>query len=279
MPGVAFKRRRQMRHKDLGVLDGPVLVFGGPYSNRQATQAVLAQAAARGAMPVCTGDVVAYCGAPAQTVAAVRAAGCAVVAGNCEIQLAAAAPDCGCGFADGSACDLLSVGWYGYASARIGDADRVWMGGLPDVISFVHAGARYAVIHGGVSDVARFLWSSTAGAEFESEWDLLEAAIGPVDHVLAGHSGIPFVRDLRRGRWINVGVVGMPAHDGRDVTRFAVLEGGAITVHDLDYDVGGAVADMQAAGLTHGYDRALRSGYWPSEDVLPRDLRRALDRG
>lgn len=268
-----------MRHKDLGVLGDPVLVFGGPYSNLQATQAVLAQAHARGAVPICTGDVVAYCGQPVQTVAALRAAHCAVVAGNCEVQLATGASDCGCGFEDGSACDLLSVGWYGFANARIGAEDRAWMDALPDVMTFVHAGARCAVIHGGVSDVARFLWSSTRAEVFEAEWDLLEAAIGPVDHVLAGHSGIPFLRDLRRGRWINAGVIGMPAHDGRSVTRFVMLEGEKITVQDLDYDVDGAVADMRAAGLTQGYDRALCRGYWPSEDVLPRDLRRFVDKG
>lgn len=34
-------------------------------------------------------------------------------------------------------------------------------------------------------------------------------------------------------------------------------------------------AAMVAAGLTQGYDAALLSGYWPSEEVLPPDLRRA----
>ncbi|WP_420012183.1 metallophosphoesterase family protein [Tateyamaria sp.] len=268
-----------MRHKDLGVLTGPVLIFGGPYSNVQATRAVLAEAEARGAVPLCTGDVVAYCGAPVQTVAAIRASACAIVAGNCERQLAAGAPDCGCGFDAGSTCDLLSVGWFRFADAAIGADDRAWMRALPDVLTFSQAEARYAVIHGGVSDVARFLWSESPDTEFEAEWDLLEAAIGPVDHVVAGHSGIPFVRELRRGRWINAGVIGMPAHDGRMATRFAILEKGAVTVHDLDYDAQGAVADMQAAGLTQGYDRALLTGYWPSEEVLPLDLRRPVDSG
>jgi hypothetical protein len=44
-------------------LDGPVLFFGGPYSNLEATRAVLAEAERRRIPPervVCTGDVVAY---------------------------------------------------------------------------------------------------------------------------------------------------------------------------------------------------------------------------
>lgn len=262
-----------MQHKDIGDLGGPVLIFGGPYSNLQATDAVLARAGELGATCICTGDVVAYCARPAETVAAIRAAGCAVVAGNCEVQLAQGAADCGCGFEEGSACDLLSAGWYGFASARIGADDRAWMAGLPDVITFTHAGKRAAVIHGGVSDVARFLWSTSDAAVFEGEWDLLEAQIGPVDHVWAGHSGIPFQRDLRRGAWINAGVIGMPPHDGGAQTRFAVLDGERVQIHVLDYDAKAAAADMRAAGLPSGYTRALTTGYWPSEDVLPADLR------
>ncbi|WP_425070852.1 metallophosphoesterase family protein [Sagittula sp. S175] len=93
--------------------DAPVMVFGGPVSNLQAVQALRAEAAARGIPAervVCTGDVVAYCGDPAATVAEVRDWGCHVLAGNCERQLAENAEDCGCGFDEGSTCDVLSVG-------------------------------------------------------------------------------------------------------------------------------------------------------------------------
>ncbi|WP_299614399.1 metallophosphoesterase family protein [uncultured Tateyamaria sp.] len=268
-----------MRVQDLGQIEGPVLVFGGPYSNLQATQAVLAEAQARGAYAICTGDVVAYCARPAETVAAIRAAGCPVVAGNCEKQLAAGAPDCGCGFDEGTACDLLSMGWYGFADTRVGQADRAWMAGLPDVLTFTHAGARYGVIHGGVTDVARFLWSSSPADALEAEWDALEAVAGPVDRVLAGHSGIAFERELSKGRWINAGVVGMPPHNGTSQTEFATVSDGDVALHGLNYDVQAAVNDMESAGLIHGYHITLRSGYWPSEDVLPPDLRLSLASG
>ena len=275
----AIKGCDRMRVQDLGVIDDPVLVFGGPYSNLQATEAVLADARARGAFAICTGDVVAYCARPAETVAAIRAAGCAVVAGNCEIQLAEGAADCGCGFEEGSTCDLLSVGWYQFADAQISVADRDWMRALPDIITFSHCGARYGVIHGGVADVARFLWSTSPAEALEAELRALEAIAGSIDHVLAGHSGIPFRRPVGRGEWINAGVVGMPPHDGRPETAFATLTQGRIGLHRLEYDVSSAVSDMEAAGLTQGYHRALGSGYWPSEDVLPPDLRLSLASG
>ncbi len=275
----AIKGCSGMRVHDLGMLDGPVLLFGGPYSNLQATRAVLEQASRFAAKPVCTGDVVAYCARPAETVAAIRAAECAVVAGNCEAQLAAEADDCGCGFEDGSTCDLLSAGWYSFAQSRI-DADALaWMASLPEIILFTHAGARYAVIHGGVSNVARFVWSSSPMSVFQAEWAAAEAQVGPVDHVVAGHSGLPFQRDVGAGRWINAGVVGMPPHDGLKQTAFMVLDNGQPVLHRLDYDVDAAVSDMENARLTQGYDIALRTGYWPSEDVLPPDLRLSFANG
>ena len=264
-----------MRLQDLGVLDGPVLLFGGPYSNLQATQSLLEQARVHKATPICTGDTVAYCGRPRETVAALRAAGCAVVAGNCEVQLATGATDCGCGFDEGSACDLLSVGWFGFANAQVGESDRAWMAELPDIVAFTHHGARYAVIHGGATDIARFIWSTSADHVFAEEWAAVEDSAGPVDHIIAGHSGIPFSRVSGAGTWTNAGVIGMPPHDGSPDTAYALLAAGKVTFHRLSYDVATAIKDMESAGLTQGYQTALRTGYWPSEDVLPPDLRSA----
>jgi predicted phosphodiesterase len=265
-----------MRHEHIGTLDGPILTFGGPYSNAHATKALLSQAKMHeieGENLICTGDVVAYCGAAATTVDLIRKSGCVVVAGNCEIQLAAGAFDCGCGFEDGSACDLLSAGWFAHASKVTHVDDRKWMGQLPDIVTFDHCGARYAVLHGGFTDVARFIWETSEDTVFAQEWQAVETRVGAVDHIIAGHCGVPFVRDTRRGRWINAGVIGMPPHNQHHTTRYAVLEAGNVTICDLEYDVAGAVDDMQLAGLTQGYEKSLVSGVWPSEDVLPQDLR------
>ena len=74
-----------MKLVDLGARDTPLAVFGGPYSNLHAAQALLASTTRLGIAPrdtICTGDLVAYCGAPAQTVALIRAAGLPVVSGR-----------------------------------------------------------------------------------------------------------------------------------------------------------------------------------------------------
>ena len=56
--------------------------------------------------------------------------------GNCEESLAEGAADCGCGFDQGSSCDLLSGQWFSYASALIDDGMRHWMAKLPRRLEF-----------------------------------------------------------------------------------------------------------------------------------------------
>ncbi len=269
---------RTPKHRDLGGLDGPVLVFGGPYSNLQATQALIAEAQARGIGPdrmICTGDAVAYCADAPATVAALRDLGCAVVAGNCERQLAAGAAECGCGFEEGGACDVLAAGWYAHADRTVGPEDRAWMGTCPDIVTFTQGGRRCAVLHGGLSDISRFLWPVSPAADFEEEIALTSAAVGAVDIVLAGHCGIAFQRQIGDVTWINAGAIGLPPHDARPETRFAVLDAGRAVIHRLRYDHRGAQQAMRAAGLGQGgYHDTLTTGIWPSEEVLPEELRR-----
>ena len=266
-----------MKHLDLGELRGPLLIFGGIYSNIQALDALCALAKRQGIAPdhmICTGDIVAYCGAPSACVAKMRALGCPVVAGNCEIQLGQDAPDCGCGFEEGTTCDILSVGWYTHARATLSEDDKAWLAARPDIVSFHHEGERYAVIHGGTTDVARFIWPSSPAQVFAEEWAAVADAIGPVDHVIAGHCGVPFVKELGYGRWLNAGVIGMPAHDGRRETWYMIIDGRGQNLYALAYDAEAAARDMsRLPALSAAYQQALLTGYWPSEDVLPPDVR------
>ncbi len=265
--------------RDYGELAGRLLVFGGPYSNLEALRALDARARAAavgGANLICTGDVVAYGGAPVATLGLVREMGAAVVAGNCERQLAAGATDCGCGFAPGSACDRLSQGWYPYALSQLGAADRDWCGRCPDIVRFRHAGKRVVAIHGGVSDIARFLWPVSGDDAFAAEVAAITAVAGPVDRVLAGHAGIAFRRQVAGVDWINAGAIGLPPNDGAPETRYVEIGAdGEPVFHRLAYDHGAAAARMRDNGLGGGYADALVSGWWPSEDILPPEMRRA----
>lgn len=243
------------------------LLFGGPYSNLHVTRALLAEAARLGVPPariVCTGDIAAYCAYPAATLDLIMQSGVAVVRGNCEDSLAAGAHDCGCGFAEGTACDLLSRGWFAHANRQVTPAQRQWMGALPERITLAVGGRRLAVVHGGAADVSRFLFPSAPDAVLAGEI----AATG-CDGVVAGHCGMPFTRVVDGHLWHNPGAIGMPADDGTPRAWFSLLEPGRVRHRALHYDWQAAADAMRAAGLAAGYADALGTGLWPSDDVLP----------
>jgi hypothetical protein len=256
---------------DLGTLEGPVLIFGGPYGNLEAMDALIATArrlGVDGARAVCTGDVVAYGADPQAVVDRVRAWGCAVVMGNCEESLAADAADCGCGFAEESTCAALSAQWFS-ATRRDLDADaKAWMGALPRRVDFTLAGRRCAAIHGGVARINQFVFASTPAVE-----KLLQFESVGVNGILAGHCGVPFSQIVDGRLWHNSGALGMPANDGTPRVWFSVLtptaDGIAVEHHALDYDHRTAAAKMRARGYPAEYAAALSSGLWPSCDILP----------
>ena len=129
----------------------PVLIFGGPYSNLEATRALIDEADRLGFTPermICTGDVVAYGADASRTVALVRDAVRHVIRGNCEESLANDSEDCGCGFPEGSDCSRLSDAWFQHARRQLNAADRLWMAGLPERLVLDLDGVRLAVVHG-----------------------------------------------------------------------------------------------------------------------------------
>jgi len=260
---------------DIGPVEGAVLAFGGPYSNLQALTAMRARAGDLGipaARTICTGDVVAYGADPAATVELIRDWGVHVVAGNCEDALAADDDGCGCGFDAGTRCDLDARAWYAFTARRIDAAARAWMASLPGVLRFSLAGRQVAVLHGAYSRINRFVFASTPETVKREEARLADA-----DVVVGGHSGLPFTQPLADGAiWHNPGALGLPANDGTPDVWYSVLtpdqDGGlGIAHHRLAYDHVEAAGRMRRAHLPEGYARALETGRWPSDDILPAD--------
>src|SRR5262249_35389017 len=252
-------------------LDGPLLIFGGPYSNLEATQALLEEAS-RLRIPtehtICTGDVVAYGADPSATVNLIRAAHCIVVMGNCEESLAGGTGDCGCGFPAGSMCDRLSAAWFARETAQLEVEALAWMSELPRRIVLKIAGGRIAVVNGGVERSNRFVFGSTAAIIKHAE--LRRAGL---DGIISGHAGLPFTQAIGGRLWHNAGAIGMPANDGTPRVWYSVItpEKDAISIEHraLEYDYAAAAGKMRRAGLPEEYAIALETGLWPGCDVLP----------
>lgn len=261
---------------DLGTFNDPLIVFGGPYGNLQAMQAILREANARAIPPsrmICNGDLVAYCAQPQETVELIRSSGIRVIQGNCEQSLADGSVDCGCGFEAGSTCALLAQAWYPFCAQRLSSATTNWMGRLPTHIKFRMAGRSFYLVHGGLSGINLFIHASTPAGMKRREMALCDA-----DVVIGGHAGMPFGESLDGRYWLNTGVIGMPANDGTRDGWYLVLSPQAQGVRcdwcRLVYDAEAAYAAMVEAGRSDGYAKALLSGLWPSMDSLP-----AVERG
>lgn len=260
---------------NLGQLDGPVLVFGGPYSNLAATEAVKAEAERLGIPAervICSGDLVAYCAQPEETVALIRDWNIHVVMGNCEESLAQGSLDCGCGFEADSACSLLSVEWYNYSNQRVSSVDKAWMSELPRNLSFSINQKRFMVVHGSFLQINEFVFPSSSAA-----LKTQQLSDADVDVMIGGHCGLPFSTRLDQGAWLNSGVIGMPANDGTSEGWYMLItpvgERIDISWHRLAYDVQRTVNHMQREYVSAPYAQCLQNGLWPSLDILPEEER------
>jgi predicted phosphodiesterase len=256
--------------KDDMALEQTWMCFGGPYSNLEATEALLTEANRLGIPSeriLCTGDLVAYCGDPVKTIDLIRESGLSVVMGNCDEQLGASAADCGCGFDPESACARLSADWYAYADSVVRPDQRAWLAALPSRIDLTIGGLTLAAIHGAALSINTFIFAGTPDHEKRRNIEQLDC-----DGVIGGHCGLPFTQFLNGRLWHNPGVIGMPANDGTPRVWFSLITpttaGLRIEHRALSYDYESAQVAMRRAGLPECYAQALATGLWPSLDVL-----------
>lgn len=256
--------------KDIGTLKGRLLVFGGPYSNLQATEAVLEQAQALNIPAsniICTGDVTAYCGQPEETAQLIAQSGIHVIQGNCDESLANDSEDCDCGFDENTACEVFADRWYNFSRQETSPAMKEWMGTLPFRIEFTFGNKKFHVLHGSNDEINEFVFASTSDDYFLQQIDKTGA-----DIVIGGHNGMHFTSIMGDKAWHNAGVVGMPANDGSPRTWYSVIEEKAGEIifnhHALQYDHDTAAKIMIDNGLKE-YAKTVQNGVWPSLDVLP----------
>lgn len=258
--------------KNIGTLKGRLLVFGGPYSNLQATEAVLEKAKAL-EIPsthiICTGDVTAYCGQPEETSRLIHDSGIHVIQGNCDESLANDSEDCACGFDENTACEVFADRWYNFSRQETSAEMKKWMGTLPFRIEFDFAGKKFHVLHGSNDQINEFVFASAS-----TDYLMDQISKTGADIVIGGHNGMHFTSVIGDKVWHNAGVVGMPANDGTPRTWYSIIEEkeGQIyfSHHTLDYDYAVAAQIMNDAGLKE-YAQTITTGLWPSLDVLPEE--------
>ncbi len=251
-----------------------LFLFGGCYSNLQATQRVQQLAKEMGytrSQIICTGDIVGYCAQPEETLNLIQNWGIRAIAGNVEIQLRNNELDCGCNFDEGSRCDTFSQQWFPYSRRMLSQNSFKWLDFLPESLQIEQNGKRIHVLHGGTTNTSEFIFESTPKAR-----KLEIFAETSADVIIAGHSGLPFIQQItdelgNDKLWINAGVIGMPANDGTTRCWFATLDtlSWKAGLHSFDYDFSAASALMDQNHLPKEYVKTLRTGIWDNCEILP----------
>jgi predicted phosphodiesterase len=217
---------------------------------------------------ICTGDIVGYCAQPEAAVQLMKAWGVHAIQGNVEQNIIRGDDDCGCNFAEGSRCDVLSRAWFPYAVRSLSAGSVAWLSTLPLQLAFRYGGKSVTVLHGAATGIADFVFASTPWPVKEASFAATGAAV-----ILAGHAGLPFA-DARAGHcWLNAGVIGMPANDGTPRVWYLLLDDAnglfSYSFHAFTYDNARAHQLMQANGLPDSYAHTLLTGIWDNCEILP----------
>lgn len=238
-----------------------IAVCGGPYGNPYALRAFVADARARGAERLfCLGDLGGF-GAEVDALWPIlREAGVECIAGNYDVAIARADPDCGCGYRDprdNAFAQLI----YDHTLATTSREFAAWMGALPTERRLEIGGCRVHLVHGSPLALNDFWWDSLSEAEHR-----LRAAASGAQVILCTHSGLPWARQIGQALAVNVGVLGKPANDGSRDVWYALLDlddgHASAELVQLGYDWRAQAASMRRAGLPEPFAEAIETGWW-----------------
>jgi hypothetical protein len=178
-------------------------VMGGAYGNLSALDACLADSAEMGAeIRAFLGDSIGCCGHSNEVVDKIRRGFDLFVAGNHEQQAVAGSKSCGCGYSSPDD-EKISCEAFEIAVEALSEDSRQWLATWPDAKIVDLEGGSLLLCHGSPGYTSEFL--------YEAELDdlRLEAWLDhfQVKGFVCTHSGLPFVRHLRNGRFaVNCGV-------------------------------------------------------------------------
>jgi predicted phosphodiesterase len=268
-----------------------IAVLGGVYSNHHALAAALEDARRRGAEAIfCLGDIGGFGPRPERSVDLLRRHGVITLRGNYDDSLARGLDDCQCGYTDPRDNHFARLS-YQYTFRGTGEESRRWMGALPERLRLRLGGRRALLCHGSPRRMNEFLWESTTPTHFlERLCERHEA-----DVIVATHTGLHWHRPLSQGRlFVNAGVIGRPANDGRTEVWYTLLTAGAGEAGGaggaaagaaaeppraehvaLEYDHAALAEEMREEGLPAEFIETIETGWWTTcLEILPAKERR-----
>ncbi len=238
--------------------------MGGAYGNLPALRASLQDARQAGCDGFAfLGDSTGFCGHSDETIELIRRHFPFLVAGNYEQKAVAREEDCGCNYAN-PADDRYGSLAHQWAMRSLSDTNRAWLGTWPDLLRLDTAAGPILLCHGSPAQTNEFLYGSQLDEARLEGWLDQFGAMGFV----CTHSGFPWVRPLRGGRFAaNCGVVGKPDHDGDPAVHYAVVELHAkvppeVRITRVEYDHSAWANGLDAEGVDEVFTASLRDGVW-----------------
>lgn len=233
-----------------------VALLGDVHANLPALEAVLSDAAARGAEAIWNvGDWVGYNAFPEEVVARLRRAGAISIVGNYDVKVLKY-PRKEAAWRERKRPEkLLAFGW---AYRRLSAESREYLASLPRQRRLEAEGRRVLLVHGSPASIDEHLYLDTPEERMRELAEMAKA-----DLVVCGHSHRPFQRRVGEVLFVNTGSVGRQ-DDGDPRATYATLavEDGRFVVehHRVEYDVERAVAAIRRHGLPEAFAEMMRRG-------------------
>lgn len=241
------------------------------HANLPALRAVMADIAARPdvAATYHLGDLVGYAPWPNETVALLREAGIAGIAGNYDSTVGTEYKHCGCKYEDPRQEELSHVS-FAWTKAHTTAATKQYLASLPfrlDLRPFGgHVSGPTVILVHGTPTLNTPYWTEDRPDSFCLRMARIAGA-AQGDVIAFAHTHKPWYREIDGMHFVNTGSVGRPK-DGDRRAGYVLLEVGTgaprIEHVRVEYDVEAAVRAIQASELPDDFAEHLRTGGRPS---------------
>jgi predicted phosphodiesterase len=248
-----------------------IALLSDVHANLPALEAVLAHIREQDALDAVyhLGDLVGYAPWPDETVAALREAGIAGIAGNYDSTVATAYKHCGCKYEDPRQ-EALSHESYAWTLEHTSAATKRWLRALPfrlDVrLDGGHQPGPTLILVHGTPTLNTLYWTEDRPDSFCAKM-AAHAGARAGDVICFGHTHVPWHREVEGVHFINTGSVGRPK-DGDWRAGYVVLEasGGAVGVEvvRVEYDLERAMDGIRRSTLPDDFADYLRTGGKPA---------------
>ena len=248
-----------------------IALFGGAYSNHVALKALIDDAKKRGDEAIfCLGDLGAFGPNPDKVFPLLHDNHIQVVQGNYDNSVGNDRADCQCGYTDPKDNFFAKIS-YDYTYRNTSQENKRWMRDLPFEIRLRMGKKKVLLCHGSPRKMNEFIWETTSSTAFlERLCDAYDS-----DLIVTTHTGLHWHRSLSGGRhFLNCGVIGRPANDGRLNVWYALVDiyGEYVSVElvPLNYDWRSLAVEMRAERLPEEFVETIETGYWTTcLEVLP----------